>query len=212
MKHISGYQFAVFRIALGIYLVQHFALLIPYAPELFSREGLLPDASVNFTHGILPNPLEHWDTPGFVTAFVIAMLSLSLMLMLGVFRRTACLLLWYGWACLFARNNLISNPSIPFIGLTFLFMVVIPLGEPWCLRRGKPSRDWYMPWVIFFGAWLVMGAGYTFSGLDKLLTSPSWQDGTAIRHLVDNPLARPGPLRDLFLAMPLWVHQALTWG
>ena len=32
MKGISPYQFAAFRIVLGVYLLQHFAFLIPYGP------------------------------------------------------------------------------------------------------------------------------------------------------------------------------------
>ena len=41
-----------------------------------------------------------------------------------------------------------------------------------------------------------MAVGYTFSGVTKL-PSPSWRDGTALARILDNPLARPGPLRDL---------------
>lgn len=196
---------------LGLYLLQHFALLIPYGSELFSRDGLIGDPSLNFTFGILPNPLEHWDTPAFVTGFLVVMLLLSVLLTLGTWRRTTCVLLWYGWACLYNRNNLISNPSIPYVGLIFLFMVIIPPGEPLCLSRKPRNREWYLPWMVFVMAWLLMGIGYTFSGLDKLLTSPSWRDGTAMLHLVNNPLARPGPMRDLFFHLPTWIHQAMTW-
>ena len=216
LKPIAGYQFAAFRIVLGLYLIQHFAFLLPYAGELFSRRGLIPVAALNLTHGLLPNPLERWDTPGVATAFVAAMLGLSLSLALGTFRRTTCLLLWYGWACLFNRNNLISNPSIPYVGLMFLLMVVVPPGEPLRAWRGKGAAAddtgaWRFPWMVFFTAWTLMAVGYTFSGLDKLLSSPSWRDGTAMVHLVDNPLARPGPLRDLFLSMPAWVHKTFTY-
>ncbi len=212
VKLISPYQFAVFRIALGLYLIQHFLFLIPYGTELFSREGLLPDAAVNFTHGVLPNPLEWWDTPGLATAWLVGMLVLSVSLLLGSFRRTTCLLLWYGWACLFNRNNLISNPGIPYVGMMFLLMAIVPPGEPLSLGPRRADSKWYFPWMVFFTARALMAAGYTFSGLDKLLTSPSWRDGTAMVHLVNNPLARPGPLRDLFLVLPSWMHHAMTWG
>ena len=192
VKLISPYQFAVFRIALGLYLIQHFVFLIPYGTELFSREGLLPNAALNFTHGVLPNPLEWWDTPGFATAWLIGMRVLSVSLLLGSFRRTTYLLLWYGWACLFNRNNLISNPGIPYVGLIFLLMAIVPPGEPLSLARKRTRGAWCFPWMVFFSAWVLMAVGYTFSGVDKLLTSPSWRDGTAIVHLVNNPLARPG--------------------
>jgi len=55
-----------------------------------------------------------------------------------------------------------------------------------------------------------MAAGYTASGLIKL-ESPSWVDGTAFLHLIENPLARPGFVRDLLVAAPSSVHAALTW-
>ena len=110
---ISGKQFAIFRMVFGTYLAVHFAQLAPHAAELFSTEGMIPDAKLNFTHGILPNPLEHWDTPAFATGFVIALSVLSLAYAAGWWRRVCAVLLWFGWACLFNRNNLITNPSIP---------------------------------------------------------------------------------------------------
>lgn len=214
VKGISGWQFAAFRIVLGLYLVQHFTFLLPWGPELFSREGLIPDAGINLVHGILPNPLDHWDSPAFVTAWLAAMLALSALLTAGLLRRTACVLLWYGWACLFNRNNLISNPSIPYVGLVLLLMALVPPGEPLALRlrrNAQGERGWYYPRMVFVAAWVLMAAGYTFSGLDKLLSAPSWRDGSAMMLLLHNPLSRPGPLRDLMLQMPEWVMRPLTW-
>ena len=73
---ISPRQFAIFRIVLGVYLAVHFAQLIPYGAELFSDHGVFADSDLNFTHGILPNPLEHWDSPVFVTAFIFSLVVL----------------------------------------------------------------------------------------------------------------------------------------
>ncbi len=210
VKLISPYQFAVFRIALGLYLVQHFLFLI-WDPQRLGREGLRPDAALNFTHGVLPNPLAWWDTPGLATAWLAGMLVLSVSLTLGSLRRTSCLLLWYGWACLFYRNDLISNPGIPYVGMMLLLMVIVPPGEPLSVAGKRTDRQWYFPWLVFVAAWVLMAAGYTAGGIEKLLTSPGWRDGTAIIELVNNPSARPGPLRDLFVAMPSWVHHAATW-
>ena len=210
VKLISPYQFAVFRIALGLYLVQQFLFLIR-SPEQFSREGLRPDAALNFTHGVLPNPLAWWGTPDLATAWLVGMLVLSVSLMLGSLRRTTCLLLWYGWACLFYRYDLIVNPGIPYVGMMLLLMVIVPPGEPLSVAAKRTGRQWSFPWMVFVAAWVLMAAGYTAGGLDKLLTSPSWRDGTAIIELVNNPLARPGPLGGLFVAMPSWVQHAASW-
>ena len=78
MKLISPWQFAVFRIAFGLYLVQHFAYLIAWGPEIWGADGLFADATLNLTHGVLPNPLEWWGSDTFVTGFLVALLLLSI--------------------------------------------------------------------------------------------------------------------------------------
>lgn len=208
-KNISPWQFAAFRIALGCYLVVHFVHLIPWAGELFSADGLLPDPRANFTFGVLPNPLEHWQSAAFAQAFVGALALVDVLFTLGLGRRVCAVLLWYGWACLFNRNNLISNPGIPYVGLLLLLSTLVPSGEPLSLGRRR-NPQWAMPAVIFWGAWWLLVAGYTYSGAWKLF-SPSWLDGSALHHLLANPLARPGVFRDLLLALPDPVLKLLTW-
>ena len=208
---ITAGQFALFRIIFGAYLVIHFATQLPHAVELFSGAGVLPDPQLNPLHGVFPNPLAVWDSPAFTVAFIVALLACSVAFMLGLWRRTMALLLWFGWAALFNRNNLIANPSLAYVGVTLLFCTLVPPGEPASLtgRHRRPS-DWYFPTAAFWGAWLLMAAGYSISGFIKL-DSPSWVDGTAFRHLIENPLARPGFARDLLLLMPAWFHALLTW-
>ena len=41
--------------------------------------------------------------------------------------------------------------------------------------------------------------------------APSWQDGSAITHLMNNPLARDYFLRKWLLSTPEWFRQILTW-
>jgi predicted DCC family thiol-disulfide oxidoreductase YuxK len=210
-RNISPWQFAVFRIVFGLYLSVHFLQLAPWSAELFGADGVLPDPSLNFTFGFLPNPLEHLGTTGFVTAFVTFLAGLSLCFTLGLFRRTVAVLLWFGWACLFNRNNLISNPGIPYVGLILLLCALVPPGEPLSIIPRSGNRGWRMPAAIFWGAWLLLAAGYTYSGAWKL-TSPSWTDGTALQHLLMNPLARPNWIRELLLNLPDACLRLLTWG
>lgn len=210
VSHISKYQFFAFRVIFGLYLCVHFAGLLPYGPELFSNEGTIPDSRLNFTHGILPNPLEHWDSPQTVTVFLGILLILSMAYSVGLFRRICAFLLWFGWASLFNRNNLISNPSIPYVGLLLLFSVIVPPGEAGSIGRRTSGPDWVFPRSLFATAWFLMAIGYTFSGIIKLY-SPSWVDGTALIHVVNNPLARPGTFRNIFLSLPEWALKFITW-
>jgi hypothetical protein len=224
---VTGRQFAAFRIAFGLYLAVHFARLIPWGRELFSREGVLADATLNPTFGVLPNLLAQVDTPVGVTACLVVLAACSVLFTLGVARRSAALVLWYGWACLFNRNVLIGNPSIAYVGLLLLLTTLVPATEPWrvtraqLLRRAEerePADDarpatsdsFYMPAAVFFTAWFLMATGYAFSGVIKL-SSPSWADGTALWHVVNDPLARTGPMRDLMLLLPTWAFRLLTW-
>ncbi len=51
---------------------------------------------------------------------------------------------------------------------------------------------------------------HTYSGVTKLV-SPSWLDGTAVARVLENPLARPGPLRAAILSLPDGLLRLGTW-
>lgn len=203
-------QFSLFRIIFGLYLFIHFICLIPLSPDIWSNQGMMADSSINFTFGKFPNVLNLFDSPLQIRIFVMVMTFLSLLIVVGYFRRIAAILLWFGWACLFHRNNLISNPGVPMIGWLLLALTLIPIGEPLSLAKKKGSENWFMPPLIFWGAWWIIGLAYTISGFDKLM-SPSWQDGSAMIHLVNNPLARDWFVRDILLAMPTFMMHINTW-
>ena len=116
LKNYSPYQFSIFRIILGSYLFIHFVSLLPYAAEIWSNAGMLADPSVNLTYGVFPNLLYSISSPLGVTIYVGVLSLLSVCFILGYQRSVISILLWYGWASLFDRNNLINNPGIPYIG------------------------------------------------------------------------------------------------
>lgn len=202
------YQFAFFRMIFGLYLLVHFLMLLPSASEIWSNSGFISDVKHNLTYGVFPNILYVFDTPLAITLFVSVMALLSFFVMIGFYRRTASLLLWYGWACLFHQNNLILNPGLPMVGWLLLALAIIPKGEGWGVE--KAEDNWHMPTILYWGAWLIAGVAYTISGLDKAM-APSWQDGSAITHLLNNPLARDYFIRDFLLSTPELFRQILTW-
>jgi len=210
MKSYSPYQFTIFRIILGFYLSYHFAALLPYAAEIWSKQGLLADPAINLTYGVFPNALYLITSPVGVMLFIAALLLCSLCFMLGFLRPLVAILLWYGWACLFDRNNLINNPGLPYVGWLLLCCAVIPTGEPLSISKSKSEKDWQMPTILFIGAWAIMAIGYTISGFDKF-QAPSWRDGSAIFHLLENPLARDWWLRDLMVQLPESFFKLKTW-
>jgi len=200
-SQFSMRQFIVFRVLFGIYLVWHFATLIPYGVELFSDVGILGGDGVNPFNGSWPNPLflegsSRWITPWLICA-VISAVSFTF----GFLRRSTALFLCVTMSCLFTANPLIANPSLGYIGMLLLLCAVIP----------PINKNWRMPHVACLTAWILLAAGYTFSGVLKL-GSPSWINGSALQHLLENPLARPGIIRDLMLSLPDSFLSIMTWG
>src|SRR4030095_1191022 len=154
-----------------MYLFIIFISAIPSAAATWSDEGLVSKASSHLTYGVFPNILNHFDSPGEIKLFLIILAAFALCYSIGFAGRWAGLVLWYGWACSFNRNNLTLNPSVPYIGWLLLASCFVPTGEPWSIN--KKDDSWQMPKLILRGAWILLILGYFFSGVDKL-QSVSW--------------------------------------
>lgn len=202
----TGGQYTIFRALFGAYLFVHFAQLAPWAAEVFSNAGILPEASASPILHFFPNLFALWDTPAFVIWAVSIGAGLSLCFAFGILDRWAAVAVWYLWASLLGRNPLIANPSIPYVGWLLLAHACLP--RP---RSAPDQSPWRLPPSIFAAAWLLMALGYSYSGFMKLL-SPSWQDGTAILGMVANPLGRSGPVHAALMSLPTIVFKLAAWG
>jgi predicted DCC family thiol-disulfide oxidoreductase YuxK len=205
-------QVLVFRVTLGLYLLYHFLSLLPWGMELFSSQGVLPQGAMSPLFHLFPNVFLLWDSPQFVQTLLLAAAGFSLLLTIGKYDRVMAVLIWYVWACLYGRNPLIGNPSLPFIGWLLLAYALMPslTSRKELSSTGEDSGPWKIPADIFAAAWILMALTYSYSGYCKLV-SPSWMDGTALRHVLCNPLARDAVLRTSLLALPLWSLKAATW-
>jgi len=189
------------RIVLGSYVAVHFAGLLPWAAELFSDRGMLPDAKLSPLLRAFPNPLALCDGPIVVLALVLLGALSGLALAAGRRDRLAAGIALFVTASLFGRNPLIANPAMPYVGLLLL---------AWCASP-PPGRGRAWSTAVLRALWISMAVGYSYSGITKL-AAPSWVDGTAFVYVLENPLARPGPLRETLLSLPPWTLKALTWG
>ncbi len=209
----TGGQYSLYRVLFGAFLAVHFIQLQPYGTEIFSNEGVLPDGTMSPFMAIFPNVLALSDTPAAVSALLGLAIVASIAFMVGWKDRFASVLLWYLLACLSARNPLIANPSLPFLGwllLAHAFLPAAPWGSVAAAGREDPGGGWRMPWPIWTAAWVVMSLSYSYSGYTKLV-SPSWVDGTAFAYLLDNPLARDTVLRVWLLDLPPLALHIATW-
>jgi hypothetical protein len=203
-------QNMIFRIILGIYLIFHFVQIIPYTEELFGQ-NMPYDYKLSPLYGIVPNILEYINA----TYFVIFLTFLSMMLTAEIYPRICAFLLWFGWASLFNRNILISNPGIPYVGWSLLALSLVDSDPQRTLFQTQSpflryiQRDKF-PKRLFWAAYFLIGAGYTISGLDKLVRSPSWVDGSALQHVLEGCLARDNFLRNLLIQFPIFLKLS-TW-
>ena len=76
--------------------------------------------------------------------------------------------------------------SIPFIGWLLIAHTFVPSVPPIWSERFSEST-WEMPPRIYGAAWVVMAAGYTYSGYTKLV-SQSWIDGSALSRVLQQPV------------------------
>ena len=207
----NGRIYGRFRLIAGAYLFVHFLHLAPWASEVFSSEGLLPDARLSPLVRLFPNVLAVADSPTFVTAFVLAAGCAALLFAVGAADRLCAIYMFYVLACLYGRNPLIANPSLPYIGWLLLAHATLP---PLPMGVGlwpMQSPDWKFSRPLQTAAWFLLAAGYSFSGYTKLV-SPSWLDGTAMARVLESPLARPGLARQVLLALPPDVIRLMSYG
>ncbi len=209
----TGGQYSLFRGLFGLYLFVHFAYLLPWSAELFSSTGMIPQAGDSPLLHLFPNILALTDHPLFVQALVGAAAVGALFFAAGYRDKWAAVYMWFVLACLFGRNPLIANPSLPYVGwmlLAHLFIPAAPYGSWTARRRTDPDGGWRMPGPIFLAAWVVLSLSYSYSGYTKLF-SPSWVSGDNVAYVLDNPLARDWFLRDIFLWLPPILLKLLTW-
>ncbi len=204
---ISARQFTAFRIIFGAYLAWHYTALVPWGAELFSAAGILGAPGDNPFHGRWWNPLFHPAAAPLATILPALAGILSLFLAFGIGRRPVAAALAIIHSMLFTACPLISNPSLPYVGLLLWSCAIIPPGEIW----SRSSREWSMPGIAPFTAGILLAAGYTFSGVSKL-TSPGWLDGTALETVLQTAIARSNGIPDLLVAMPEELLRLMTWG
>jgi predicted DCC family thiol-disulfide oxidoreductase YuxK len=191
----------------------HFTHLLPWAAEIFSNTGVIADSSLSPILKLFPNLLSINDDPVVVTALICSALGAAALLTIGKSDRAAALWILFCLACLLGRNPLISNPSMPYVGWMLLAHSCIagaPYGSWSARNRNDPVGEWHFSPQVFTAAWIVLALSYSYSGYTKLL-SPSWVAGDTVGFVLENPLARLSPIRDLFLFLPDVFLKAVTW-
>ena len=212
MTTMTGGQYSFFRGLFGLYLCVHFAHLLPWGAELFANSGVIADAGSSPLFGIIPNILALSDGPLMVQGLLTSALLASFAFLIGFRDKWAAIWILYVLICVFARNPLIANPSLPYAGwmlLAHLFIPSKPFGSFDARNDETLAAQWAFPRHVYLAAVIVLALSYSYSGYTKLL-SPSWVSGDAISYVLQNPLARDHFLNDLLQLSPTFL-KLLTW-
>ena len=79
----TGGQYSLFRIIFGLYLMVHFAHLLPWAAEVFSSAGMLADGDLSPLLSLVPNILRLNDSPMAIMALVFSAVIAALAFTIG---------------------------------------------------------------------------------------------------------------------------------
>lgn len=209
---LTGGQYSLFRGLFGLYLCIHFAHLLPWGAELFANSGVISNADASPLFGIIPNILALNDGSMMVLALLASAMLSAVAFMIGYRDKWAAAWILYVLICIFARDPLIANPSLPFVGwmlLAHLFVPSKPFGSFDARNDLALAKQWCFPRHIYLAAVMVLALSYSYSGYTKLL-SPSWVSGDGIAYVLQNPLAREHILSDLLQLSPALL-KLLTW-
>lgn len=139
--------------------------------------------------------------------FAVVLAICSICLFLGFRRQWVSVLLWIGWVSLFSRGFFRGTLGFYLVGYLLLAMLAIPRGEGWALDRKK--NEWEMPGALYWGAWIFLSIAYLVRGIQKLWI-PSWVEGSALKLILEEPLAHTTFIRDCLFDFPLLL-KLITW-
>ncbi len=208
----SPLQFSVVRIALGVYLMIYFLRLLPYSTILFSDQGMVTDITLNFTYPFTFWFIHYFTSPTTITFLLCVLILISVLFTFGIYRLCTAFLLWIGWLILFNLNNLTSDPSLAYVGLLLLVYAIVPKGEPLVLGQRFLVSDvsWYMPSIMYWGLWFILGLSFTNSGIEKF-SSELWTSGTALYYFSTGPIALSNQFVGWISTWPIIVTATITW-
>jgi predicted DCC family thiol-disulfide oxidoreductase YuxK len=207
----TGGQYSLFRAFLGLSLAAHFAWLVSLSADL------LVTPTVGFY-----SPAVDWlveaSGPGtaveIVRGLLIVGVVLHVLVAVGWKDWLSSLLLVPLWLCLVGRDPLVSATGQATVILLLLLHATMPrapYGSLMAYARIDPRGGWHhvrRSWGI---GWVALVVGYAVAGW-MLLQHADWVDGTALAHLFEGPLARPGFVTDVLRGLPAGVTTAATYG
>ena len=182
----------ILRILLGIFIFG-WMVDISFESKLFFTKALFEKSF---------SGLSQFYSENLVFIFLFLIFIINLFFIFGLYLRITGALLGLALISLFQINPMLYSPALPFeIWLVFAISLVGP--------RQNVSDSTKR--ILYHGAWILLAGGYFFAGLDKLIHSESWRDGSALGFILSGPLARWPQINVDFELLPKLVQKFFTW-
>lgn len=195
-------MFIWWRFLFGAYFIYYAVRTIPYLEEIYGREGIVPDISLNWTYGIFPNLFSFISTEQLPLLLHLGIIVSALFLLFGYFPRAAAFIIWFLQTTLYNRNVLTGEPSLAFVGLLLLTLTLIP-NQPSLLRK-REYREMEVPYFVFFLPVFIFCLTFTVSAIDKSMSS-SWLSGKALMQMLNMGIIKDNFIVHFFISQPALV-------
>jgi len=234
-RPVSARPLGAFRIAYGLVVLVHLALLAPEVDFWLSDAGLLRGTEARELAGPWrPSPLQHWQSPPVIHAVLGATAVVTVLLIAGWRTRVMSALLYAGLLAMHHRNLAsCSGADILLVVLAFHLMLS-PSGAAYSLdarraarRRGTEAEPLILPWSLRL-IQLQVTLLYFMSAVHKA-GGKSWLEGSALYYILSNgevrrftfgltayplllnALAHGAVVTEFGLAFGLWSRAARPW-
>jgi len=214
---ISTRPLALFRILLGLLLIQYALLLIPDFFVWFGKDGIIAADTINswepFVRFNILNFLPNNDL-WLVIVFAVFIVA-ALFLTLGLFTRASSVIVFLCLISFHARNYLIINSGDNFMRLLCFWLIFSPAGlslsiDHWLKKRKDPLEKIdpkAAPWaqrLMQVNMSLLYAQGFV-----KKIMGVSWQNGSAV--YFSSRMVEMHRFSISYIFDHLWTCKLLTW-
>lgn len=189
---VSARPLAVFRVAFGLIVLAHLALLWPDAALWLSDAGYLQGTEARELAGPLRwSPLQIWQDPRAV-GLVMGVTGLAAIgFTVGAWTRVCGIVQYAGLLAIHHRNMLTISGADALLMITAFWMMLAPAGAVWSLDarwRRRKTGVWAEALIAPWAQRMIqvqLSVVYFMTAFEKT-RGKSWTDGTALYHVLSN--------------------------
>lgn len=196
---IEANLFIWWRFLFGAYFIYYSVRMIPYLAEVYGDKGFVPDIKLNWTYGLFPNIFSVIPFENTALIVYIGIIIASSFLCFGYFPRVAALVIWYLETCLYNRDVLSGEPSLAYVGLLLVTLILIPYQPTLSFKKSEEKLE--VPYFVFFLPVFIFCLTFTASAVDKLM-SPSWIAGTALTDMLTMGITKDNMIANFLVMNP----------